>query len=108
MEPSLIAIQEQFPLVQRQWDNVTQFRTQIAHKATLSLREREITSQVRGYDIRLSMSLICSGTSHVGRVRIVTLIAFAGFTALDGLARRFSETAFPNTSDVACSRCCVF
>lgn len=31
--------QEHFPLVQRQWDTVAQFRSQIIHKATLSLRE---------------------------------------------------------------------
>ncbi|KAJ6520000.1 Vps51/Vps67 domain-containing protein [Mycena sanguinolenta] len=30
---------EQFPLAQRQWDAVAQFRSQIIHKATLSLRE---------------------------------------------------------------------
>ncbi|KAJ7103347.1 hypothetical protein B0H15DRAFT_926631 [Mycena belliarum] len=30
---------EQFPLAQRQWDAVSQFRSQIIHKATLSLRE---------------------------------------------------------------------
>ncbi|KAL6310178.1 hypothetical protein BKA93DRAFT_814474 [Sparassis latifolia] len=29
----------QFPIVQRQWDTVSQFRSQITHKATLSLRE---------------------------------------------------------------------
>ncbi|KAF8216035.1 hypothetical protein K438DRAFT_1799963 [Mycena galopus ATCC 62051] len=32
-------ILEQFPLAQRQWDTVSQFRSQIIHKATLSLRE---------------------------------------------------------------------
>lgn len=31
--------QEQFPLVQRQWDTVSQFRAQITYKATLSLRD---------------------------------------------------------------------
>ncbi|KAF7339319.1 hypothetical protein MSAN_02145500 [Mycena sanguinolenta] len=30
---------EQFPLAQRQWEAVAQFRSQIIHKATLSLRE---------------------------------------------------------------------
>ncbi|KAJ7161400.1 hypothetical protein C8R43DRAFT_1063548 [Mycena crocata] len=30
---------EQFPLVQRQWEAVSQFRSQIIHKATMSLRE---------------------------------------------------------------------
>ncbi|KAJ7925961.1 hypothetical protein B0H13DRAFT_2229543 [Mycena leptocephala] len=30
---------EQFPLAQRQWEAVSQFRSQIIHKATLSLRE---------------------------------------------------------------------
>ncbi|KAJ7110035.1 hypothetical protein C8R44DRAFT_986032 [Mycena epipterygia] len=30
---------EQFPLAQRQWDAVSQFRSQIIHKATMSLRE---------------------------------------------------------------------
>ncbi|CCM03137.1 uncharacterized protein FIBRA_05258 [Fibroporia radiculosa] len=34
-----INVLEQVPLVQRQWDAVSQFRPQIAHKATLSLRE---------------------------------------------------------------------
>ncbi|EKM48113.1 uncharacterized protein PHACADRAFT_189255, partial [Phanerochaete carnosa HHB-10118-sp] len=36
--------QEQFPLVQRQWEAVSQFRSQITHKATLSLREPNLTS----------------------------------------------------------------
>ncbi|KAF7303300.1 hypothetical protein MKEN_01294100 [Mycena kentingensis (nom. inval.)] len=39
-----IDVMEQFPLVQRQWDAVGQFRTQIAHKATTSLRESATTS----------------------------------------------------------------
>ncbi|KAK0456031.1 hypothetical protein EV421DRAFT_1749997 [Armillaria borealis] len=30
---------DQFPLIQRQWDAVSQFRSQIVHKATMSLRE---------------------------------------------------------------------
>ncbi|KAI0082081.1 hypothetical protein K474DRAFT_1694424 [Panus rudis PR-1116 ss-1] len=38
-----IDVSEQFPLVQRQWDVVSQFRTQITHKATLSLRENPIS-----------------------------------------------------------------
>lgn len=38
--------QEQIPLVQRQWDLVSQFRSQITHKATLSLRESSASSGV--------------------------------------------------------------
>ncbi|KAG6910534.1 hypothetical protein DXG01_009953 [Tephrocybe rancida] len=34
-----VDVLEEFPLVQRQWDTVSQFRSQIIHKATLSLRE---------------------------------------------------------------------
>ncbi|KAI0275017.1 hypothetical protein BC834DRAFT_850689 [Gloeopeniophorella convolvens] len=34
-----IDVAEQFPLVQRQWDTVAQFRAQITYKATLSLRD---------------------------------------------------------------------
>ncbi|KAI0068134.1 hypothetical protein BV25DRAFT_1793601 [Artomyces pyxidatus] len=34
-----IDVLEQFPLVQRQWETVAQFRSQITYKATLSLRE---------------------------------------------------------------------
>ncbi|KAF8078884.1 Vps51/Vps67 domain-containing protein [Lyophyllum atratum] len=34
-----VNVMEEFPLVQRQWDAVSQFRSQIIHKATLSLRE---------------------------------------------------------------------
>ncbi|KAF8445590.1 hypothetical protein L210DRAFT_3528000 [Boletus edulis BED1] len=33
-----IDVLEQFPLIQRQWDTVSHFRTQIIHRATLSLR----------------------------------------------------------------------
>ncbi|KAF9225452.1 hypothetical protein BS17DRAFT_778617 [Gyrodon lividus] len=33
-----INILEQFPLIQRQWETVSHFRTQIIHRATLSLR----------------------------------------------------------------------
>ncbi|KAF8899004.1 hypothetical protein BD779DRAFT_52580 [Infundibulicybe gibba] len=32
-------IAAQFPLVQRQWESISQFRSQIVHKATISLRE---------------------------------------------------------------------
>lgn len=38
--------QEKFPLVQRQWETVSQFRSQISHKATLALREQKINSKV--------------------------------------------------------------
>jgi len=40
-------VQEQFPLVQRQWDAVSHFRTQIIHKATLSLRSYKAPPEVR-------------------------------------------------------------
>jgi len=36
---------EQFPLVQRQWDAVSQFRSQIIHKATMSLREHNTSTE---------------------------------------------------------------
>ncbi|GJE85819.1 vacuolar protein sorting-associated family 51 protein [Phanerochaete sordida] len=39
-----IDISEQFPLVQRQWEAISQFRSQITHKATLSLREPNLNS----------------------------------------------------------------
>ncbi|KIY69180.1 hypothetical protein CYLTODRAFT_452897 [Cylindrobasidium torrendii FP15055 ss-10] len=39
-----IDVTDQFPLIQRQWDAVSQFRSQIVHKATLSLREPTITA----------------------------------------------------------------
>ncbi|KAK0465603.1 Vps51/Vps67 domain-containing protein [Desarmillaria tabescens] len=35
---------DQFPLIQRQWDAVSQFRSQIVHKATMSLREYNTSS----------------------------------------------------------------
>ena len=38
--------QLEFPLIQRQWDIVSQFRPQIIHKATLSLREFDIPPEV--------------------------------------------------------------
>ncbi|KAH9858012.1 hypothetical protein C2E23DRAFT_864999 [Lenzites betulinus] len=34
-----VDVAEQLPLVQRQWDTITPFRSQISHKATLFLRE---------------------------------------------------------------------
>ncbi|KZP25394.1 hypothetical protein FIBSPDRAFT_1041536 [Athelia psychrophila] len=40
-----IDVMEQFPLVQRQWDAVSHFRTQIIHKATLSLRSYTASSE---------------------------------------------------------------
>ena len=33
------SLQQQFPLAQRQWDTVSQFRSQISHRASQSLRE---------------------------------------------------------------------
>lgn len=38
--------QEQFPIVERQWETVSQFRIQISQKATLSLRDDRSSSQV--------------------------------------------------------------
>ncbi|KAF9654215.1 hypothetical protein BDM02DRAFT_3182042 [Thelephora ganbajun] len=40
-----ISIADQFPLVQRQWETVAQFRPQISHKATLSLREPSLSPE---------------------------------------------------------------
>ncbi|THH11615.1 hypothetical protein EW145_g545 [Phellinidium pouzarii] len=40
-----IHVKEQFPLAQRQWESVSQFRVQISHKATLFLREQMLSSQ---------------------------------------------------------------
>jgi conserved oligomeric Golgi complex subunit 1 len=39
--------QKQFPLVQRQWDVISQFRSQIIQKATSFLRECSPTAEVR-------------------------------------------------------------
>lgn len=36
-----VDVLEQFPLIQRQWESVSHFRTQIIHRATLSLRATE-------------------------------------------------------------------
>ncbi|TFK36962.1 hypothetical protein BDQ12DRAFT_608918 [Crucibulum laeve] len=38
-----VDVMTEFPLVQRQWDMVSQFRSQIIHKATLSLREADVS-----------------------------------------------------------------
>lgn len=38
------------PLVQRQWDTISPFRSQIAHRATLFLREHTASSTVRRLD----------------------------------------------------------
>ncbi len=40
------SLKDQFPLIQRQWDAVSQFRSQIVHKATMSLREYNTPSFV--------------------------------------------------------------
>ncbi|KAF9015630.1 hypothetical protein BDQ17DRAFT_1418679 [Cyathus striatus] len=40
-----IEVSSEFPLVDRQWDIVSQFRSQIIHKATLSLREIDISPE---------------------------------------------------------------
>ena len=40
-------LQSQFPLIQRQWDVISQFRFQIVHKATLALREDSSSVEVR-------------------------------------------------------------
>ncbi|KAF5323366.1 hypothetical protein D9611_005665 [Ephemerocybe angulata] len=40
-----IDVLAEFPLVQRQWDEVSSFRSQIIHKATLSLRETGLSPQ---------------------------------------------------------------
>ncbi|TDL28012.1 hypothetical protein BD410DRAFT_781955 [Rickenella mellea] len=40
-----INVPEQFPLVQRQWETVSQFRAQIVQKATLSFREQNLTAE---------------------------------------------------------------
>ncbi|TRM66104.1 hypothetical protein BD626DRAFT_546460 [Schizophyllum amplum] len=38
-------VQAQFPLIQRQWEVVSQFRSQIIHKATLSLRHHDTAEE---------------------------------------------------------------
>ncbi|GLB35902.1 putative vps51/Vps67 [Lyophyllum shimeji] len=40
-----VDVLEEFPLVQRQWETVSQFRSQIIHKATLSLREYNASAE---------------------------------------------------------------
>ncbi|KAL5533894.1 hypothetical protein ACEPAG_354 [Sanghuangporus baumii] len=40
-----INVKEQFPLVQKQWDSISQFRAQISHRATLSLRDHDLKPQ---------------------------------------------------------------
>ncbi|KAL5535843.1 hypothetical protein ACEPAF_3937 [Sanghuangporus sanghuang] len=40
-----ISVKEQFPLVQKQWDSISQFRAQISHRATLSLRDHDLNPQ---------------------------------------------------------------
>ncbi|KAF7979429.1 hypothetical protein HWV62_42566 [Athelia sp. TMB] len=40
-----IDVMDQFPLVQRQWDAVSHFRTQIIHKSTLALRSYTVASE---------------------------------------------------------------
>ncbi|KAH7930426.1 hypothetical protein BV22DRAFT_1109288 [Leucogyrophana mollusca] len=40
-----INVLDQFPLIQRQWETVSHFRTQIIHKATLSLRVYDRTAE---------------------------------------------------------------
>ncbi|KAG6817979.1 hypothetical protein H0H87_012447 [Tephrocybe sp. NHM501043] len=44
-----VDVLEEFPLVQRQWETVSQFRSQIIHKATLSLREYDSPVEVRDH-----------------------------------------------------------
>jgi conserved oligomeric Golgi complex subunit 1 len=39
-------LQEQFPLIQRQWESIQQFRAQIVHKATGFLREISLSTEV--------------------------------------------------------------
>ena len=43
--------QEQFPLVQRQWDAVAPLRAQITYKATLSLRDSNASLEVHPFQI---------------------------------------------------------
>lgn len=40
-----IDVSAEFPLVQRQWEVISQFRSQIIHKSTLSLREGSISTE---------------------------------------------------------------
>lgn len=44
---SLTYPQDQFPLVQRQWEAISHFRTQIVHRATSSLRDYVLTPEVK-------------------------------------------------------------
>ena len=59
--PVLMTPQEQFPLVQRQWDVVAPLRAQISYKATLSLRDSNASLEVLFFHIQtLDFSLTCS------------------------------------------------
>ncbi|KZV99053.1 hypothetical protein EXIGLDRAFT_726529 [Exidia glandulosa HHB12029] len=40
-----IDVLEQFPLVQRQWDSISHFRSNISHKATHALREHKMAAE---------------------------------------------------------------
>ncbi|KAL0951537.1 hypothetical protein HGRIS_008221 [Hohenbuehelia grisea] len=40
-----IDVLEQFPIVQRQWEAISHFRSQIIHRASMSLRETVVTSE---------------------------------------------------------------
>ena len=73
-----IDVQLEFPLVQRQWDEVSSFRSQIIHKATLSLREIGLSAQVSTSSPRCSVSDLCQG-----RMRNLGHITSSGLPATE-------------------------
>jgi hypothetical protein len=57
--------QEQFPLVQRQWDAVAPLRAQITYKATLSLRDSNTSLEARPSRLSVLDFLVNSSPGHL-------------------------------------------
>ncbi|KAG0707485.1 hypothetical protein DFH29DRAFT_979807 [Suillus ampliporus] len=62
---------EQFPLIQRQWETISHFRSQIVHRATLSLRAYEKSPEANGHPPGASKPAQSKGTPPKDRLREV-------------------------------------
>ena len=82
--------QEQFPLVQRQWDAVAPLRAQITYKATLSLRDSDASLEVHPFPYP---SLNFSSTRSLGHLFDSSHFASPRIPAINGRTVRLPCTA---------------
>lgn len=87
-------IQEQFPLIQRQWEAISHFRSQIIHRATLSLRTHEKSPEVR-------FLMSCELSSHVLNLGHLRNYSDSPYPRVKTFDRHPDDVSLPKNADYA-------